>query len=58
MIDAWSRFATAGETGWPRLRSGAATPYVRSLATGAPGGVDLAAEHHCGLWTPSMPVAG
>ncbi|GGQ52574.1 carboxylesterase/lipase family protein [Couchioplanes azureus] len=58
MIDAWSRFAATGGAGWPRLRPGAATPYVRTLATGASGGVDLAAEHRCGLWTASTPVAG
>ncbi|MEV6599375.1 carboxylesterase family protein [Actinoplanes sp. NPDC051346] len=58
MIDAWSRFASTGESGWPRLRPGAVTPYVRTLATGASGSVDLAVEHRCGLWRPSTPVAG
>ncbi|GAA0462575.1 carboxylic ester hydrolase [Paractinoplanes deccanensis] len=51
MVGAWALFAATGRAGWPRFGAGAAIPYTRILATGASGGADVAAEHHCGLWS-------
>lgn len=54
MVDAWSRFAATGSPGgpgsdaWPRMRGG--RPYVKTLAVGQSGGVNLNAEHRCDFW--------
>ncbi|MGC4938663.1 carboxylesterase/lipase family protein [Kribbella sp. DT2] len=53
MIDYWTSFARSGTPsatdapGWPQL-TGADGPTLQLAPTTKP--VDLAAEHHCGLW--------
>ncbi|SER76334.1 carboxylesterase/lipase family protein [Lentzea albida] len=47
MIKAWTDFARGGSPGWPRFSEG---QYVQSLAPGAIGPVDYAAEHRLGFW--------
>ncbi|GHH41632.1 carboxylesterase/lipase family protein [Lentzea cavernae] len=47
MIKAWTDFARGGSPGWPRFSEG---QYVQSLAPGAIGPVDYAAEHKLGFW--------
>ncbi len=47
MIRAWTDFARTGTPGWPRFDEGR---YVRSLAPGAIGRVDYAAEHRLAFW--------
>ncbi|MEU7585595.1 carboxylesterase family protein [Micromonospora sp. NPDC049230] len=44
-VTAWSRFASTGTPGWPRM------PYVQTFADDRSGNVDLAAEHQCGFWS-------
>jgi para-nitrobenzyl esterase len=49
MIDRWTRFARAGDPGWPGFRRGG---FVLSLASG-PGGVhrsDFAVDHQLAFW--------
>ncbi|CAM3807008.1 carboxylesterase/lipase family protein [Occultella aeris] len=56
MIDYWAAFVATGDPGtaagpaWPRFDGAARTPYVQSLAPGAIGAVDVAAEHHLWFW--------
>lgn len=47
MIKAWTDFARTGSPGWPRFSDG---EYVQSLAPGASGRVDYAAEHKLSFW--------
>ncbi|MFD9697872.1 carboxylesterase/lipase family protein [Lentzea sp. NPDC059081] len=47
MIQAWTDFARDGSPGWPRFSEG---QYVQSLAPGAIGPVDYAAEHRLPFW--------
>ena len=47
MIKAWTDFARTGDPGWPRFDEG---QYVQSLAPGAIGRVDCAAEHKLPFW--------
>jgi para-nitrobenzyl esterase len=47
MIRAWTDFARTGAPGWPRFDEGR---YVQSLAPGAIGPVDYAAEHRLAFW--------
>lgn len=47
MIKAWTDFARTGSPGWPRFSDGR---YVQSLAPGAIGPVDYAAEHKLAFW--------
>ncbi|MEU7908530.1 hypothetical protein [Actinoplanes sp. NPDC049118] len=54
MIGSWAAFVATGRPGpsWPRFRTTAEVPYVRTLApTGGGQSTDLAAGHHCDLWT-------
>lgn len=47
MIKAWTDFARTGTPGWPKFEDGR---YVQSLAPGAIGRVDYAAEHKLAFW--------
>ncbi|SER05293.1 para-nitrobenzyl esterase [Lentzea xinjiangensis] len=47
MIRTWTDFARTGTPGWPRFSAG---QYVQSLAPGAIGPVDYAAEHRLAFW--------
>ncbi|MEV6235876.1 carboxylesterase family protein [Lentzea sp. NPDC051838] len=47
MIKTWTDFARSGTPGWPRFSEG---QYVQSLAPGAIGRVDYAAEHKLAFW--------
>ncbi|MGI5499490.1 carboxylesterase/lipase family protein [Lentzea sp. CA-135723] len=46
MIKAWTDFARTGDPGWPKFDG----KYVQSLAPGAIGPVDFAAEHKLAFW--------
>ncbi|MEV8508468.1 carboxylesterase family protein [Actinoplanes sp. NPDC051475] len=50
MVAVWARFAATGDPGWPRVRPAAPVPYVRVLASGDGGPVDVEARHRCGFW--------
>ncbi|WP_207632346.1 carboxylesterase/lipase family protein [Occultella kanbiaonis] len=64
MIDYWAAFAAtgspdrAGGPAWPRFDGAANTPYVQSLAPGAIGAVDVAAEHHLDFWRQHQSAGG
>lgn len=47
MIKSWTDFARSGSPGWPSFSEG---QYVQSLAPGAIGRVDYAAEHKLAFW--------